>query len=89
MVAMPPPDASPPAARDADWEAQVRVVLVPHPRLSAAQRQAIARDYGMRDGRVFDFVKNETPAHMRDKSLISRFFRGVGPKQTIMDDGSN
>jgi len=42
--------------------------------------------YGMRDGRVFDFVKNETPAHLRDKSFISRFFRGVGPKQKIVDD---
>lgn len=42
--------------------------------------------YGMRDGRVFDFVKNETPAHMRDKSFISRFFRGVGPKQKILDE---
>ncbi|MDX2157879.1 MAG: outer membrane protein assembly factor BamE [Hyphomicrobiaceae bacterium] len=43
-------------------------------------------NYGMRDGRVFDYVKNETPAHMRDKSFISRFFRGVGPKQKITDD---
>jgi len=42
--------------------------------------------YGMRDGRVFDFVKKETPAHMRDKSFVSRFFRGVGPKQKILDD---
>lgn len=41
--------------------------------------------YGMKDGRVFDFVKNETPAHMRDKSLISKFFRGVGAKQKIFD----
>ncbi len=43
-------------------------------------------NYGMRDGRVFDYVKNETPAHMRDKSFISRFFRGVGPKQRLTDD---
>lgn len=42
--------------------------------------------YGMRDGRVFDFVKNETPAHMRDKSFVARFFRGVGPKQKIVDE---
>jgi outer membrane protein assembly factor BamE (lipoprotein component of BamABCDE complex) len=42
--------------------------------------------YGMKDGRVFDFVKNETPAHMRDKNFISRFFRGVGPKQKLLDD---
>lgn len=43
-------------------------------------------NYGMRDGRVFDFVKNETPAHMRDKSFIAKFFRGIGPKQTIVDE---
>lgn len=42
--------------------------------------------YGMKDGRVFDFVKNETPAHLRDKSFISRFFRGVGPKQKLFDE---
>lgn len=43
-------------------------------------------NYGMRDGQVFDYVKHETPAHMRDKSFISKFFRGVGPKQKITDD---
>jgi outer membrane protein assembly factor BamE (lipoprotein component of BamABCDE complex) len=42
--------------------------------------------YGLRDGRVFDFVKNETPAHMRDKTFISKFFRGIGPKQKIVED---
>lgn len=42
--------------------------------------------YGIKDGRVFDFAKNETPAHLRDKSFISRFFRGVGPKQKIFDE---
>ena len=42
--------------------------------------------YGMKDGRVFDFVKNETPAHLRDKNFISRFFRGVGPKQKLLDE---
>lgn len=42
--------------------------------------------YGMKDGRVFDFVKNETPAHLRDKGFISRFFRGVGPKQKLFDE---
>jgi outer membrane protein assembly factor BamE (lipoprotein component of BamABCDE complex) len=42
--------------------------------------------YGLRDGRVFDFVKNETPAHMRDKTFIAKFFRGIGPKQKILED---
>lgn len=43
-------------------------------------------NYGMRDGIVFDYVKNETPAHLRDKSFISKFFRGVGPKQKLLDE---
>ena len=43
-------------------------------------------NYGMKDGRVFDFVKNETPAYMRDKTFISKFFRGIGPKQKLMDE---
>ncbi len=43
-------------------------------------------NYGMRDGQVFDYVKHETPAHMRDKSFISKFFRGVGPKQKLLDE---
>ncbi|MGD9802041.1 MAG: outer membrane protein assembly factor BamE [Hyphomicrobiaceae bacterium] len=45
--------------------------------------------YGMRDGRVFDFVKNETPAHMRDKSFIAKFFRGIGPKQSIVGNDND
>jgi hypothetical protein len=32
---------------------------------------------------VVDYNSRETLAHMRDKSLIARFFRGVGPKQKI------
>lgn len=43
-------------------------------------------NYGMRDGQVFDYVKHETPAHLRDKSFISKFFRGVGPKQKLLDE---
>jgi outer membrane protein assembly factor BamE (lipoprotein component of BamABCDE complex) len=43
-------------------------------------------NYGMKDGRVFDYVKNETPAYMRDKTFISRFFRGVGPKQKLFNE---
>ena len=43
-------------------------------------------NYGMKDGRVFDYVKKETPAYMRDKGFISKFFRGVGPKQKLFND---
>lgn len=43
-------------------------------------------NYGLKDGRVVDFANNETPAYLRDKSFISRFFRGVGPKQKVFSE---
>lgn len=42
--------------------------------------------YGMKDGRVFDYVKGETPAYMRDKGFIAKFFRGIGPKQKLFNE---
>lgn len=38
-------------------------------------------NYGMKDGKVFDFVKRETPAYSHDQGLIKELFRniGVGP----------
>jgi hypothetical protein len=35
---------------DAAWHTTLRLVLVPHPKLAAAYRRAIALDYGMLDG---------------------------------------
>ena len=64
-------------------EVDRKVLAVYFNRVGSVEKVA---QYGMKDGRVFDFVKNETPAHMRDKSFISRFFRGVGPKQKIFDE---
>ncbi|MFV0296532.1 MAG: outer membrane protein assembly factor BamE, partial [Hyphomicrobiaceae bacterium] len=43
-------------------------------------------NYGMKDGRVVDYAHNETPAYMRDKGFIQKFFRGIGPKQTLTND---
>jgi predicted DNA-binding transcriptional regulator YafY len=40
------------AAQDNDWQRQVEVIIAPDPRLSAAQQDVVARDYGMRDGRL-------------------------------------
>lgn len=64
-------------------EVDRKVVAVYFNRVGSVEKVA---HYGLRDGQVFDFAKNETPAHLRDKSFISRFFRGVGPKQKITDD---
>ena len=43
-------------------------------------------NYGLKDGKIVDFNGNETLGAMRDKNLISRFFRGVGPKTKIADE---
>mgnify|MGYP001095311371 CR=1 FL=1 len=43
------PGADP--AGDENWWNYFAVVLIPNPKLSKAQRQAIERDYGMKDGR--------------------------------------
>jgi outer membrane protein assembly factor BamE (lipoprotein component of BamABCDE complex) len=36
--------------------------------------------YGMKDGKIFDFVKRETPSHVRDQGLLKQIFRGIGQK---------
>lgn len=35
-------------------------------------------NYGMKDGKVFDFIKRETPAYSRDEGLIRSLFRNIG-----------
>jgi outer membrane protein assembly factor BamE (lipoprotein component of BamABCDE complex) len=37
--------------------------------------------YGLKDGRVFDYVKQETPNAARDESLLKALFRNLGTKQ--------
>lgn len=37
---------------DVGWATQVIIVLVPHPKLSSAQREVVTRDYGMRGGQL-------------------------------------
>ncbi len=38
-------------------------------------------NYGLKDGKVFDFIKRETPVYTRDQGLLKEIFRnlGVGP----------
>jgi outer membrane protein assembly factor BamE (lipoprotein component of BamABCDE complex) len=35
-------------------------------------------NYGMKDGKVFDFIKRETPAYSRDQGLVKEIFRNIG-----------
>jgi outer membrane protein assembly factor BamE (lipoprotein component of BamABCDE complex) len=37
--------------------------------------------YGLKDGKVFDYVKQETPTPARDESLLKALFRNLGTKQ--------
>ena len=44
-------------------------------------------NYGLKDGKVFDFISRETPAQGGDKTIISQIFRGIGKNQ-IADYGN-
>jgi hypothetical protein len=41
--------------------------------------------YGLKDGKVFDYVKNETPTHAKDEGLLKQLFRNLGVKQLGLD----
>ncbi len=40
-------------------------------------------NYGMKDGKVFDFVKRETPAYSRDQGLLKELFRDIGASPSL------
>ena len=35
--------------------------------------------YGRKDGKIFDYVKRETPSQSRDQGLIGQILKGIGP----------
>jgi outer membrane protein assembly factor BamE (lipoprotein component of BamABCDE complex) len=35
-------------------------------------------NYGLKDGKVFDFIKRETPTYSRDQGLLKELFRDIG-----------
>ena len=37
--------------------------------------------YGLKDGKVFDYVKQQTPTPARDEGLLKALFRNLGTKQ--------
>jgi len=41
--------------------------------------------YGLKDGKVFDYVKNETPSHTKDEGILKALFRNLGIKQLGLD----
>lgn len=36
--------------------------------------------YGLKDGKVFDYVKQETPSHTKDEGILKALFRNLGVK---------
>jgi len=41
--------------------------------------------YGLKDGKVFDYVKQETPSPSRDEGILKALFRNLGTKQLGLD----
>ncbi len=38
-------------------------------------------NYGLKDGKVFDFVSRQTPSHAREEGILKQLFRNLGVKQ--------
>jgi outer membrane protein assembly factor BamE (lipoprotein component of BamABCDE complex) len=66
----------------APTERDRRVVAVYFGQLGSVDRVA---QYGLKDGKVFDYVKNETPAHAKDEGILKSLFRNLGVKQLGLD----
>jgi outer membrane protein assembly factor BamE (lipoprotein component of BamABCDE complex) len=41
--------------------------------------------YGLKDGKVFDYVKRETTTHAKDEGILKQLFRNLGTKQLGLD----
>lgn len=41
--------------------------------------------YGLKDGKVFDYIKQETPSHAKDEGVLKALFRNLGVKQLGLD----
>ena len=45
-------------------------------------------NYGLKDGKVFDFISRSTPAPgAKDEGILKSLFRGLGKKTNIFGDG--
>ena len=42
--------------------------------------------YGLKDGKVFDYVKQKTPTPSRDEGILKALFRNLGTKQLGLDN---
>ena len=45
-------------------------------------------NYGLKDGKVFDYISRKTPAPgAKDEGVLKQLFRGLGKKTNIFGDG--
>ena len=61
-------------------EVDRKVVAVYFNQLETVDRIA---HYGMRDGKVFDFINRKTGTHANDENILKALFRNLGKKQGI------
>jgi outer membrane protein assembly factor BamE (lipoprotein component of BamABCDE complex) len=60
-----------------------KVLAVYFSPLGAVDRVA---QYGLKDGKVFDYVKQQTPTVSRDEGILKALFRNLGTKQLGLDN---
>jgi len=61
-------------------EVERKVIAVYFNQLESVEKIA---QYGMRDGKVFDFIDRKTPTNARDEGILKALFRNLGKKQGI------
>ena len=51
----------------------------------APQVETVSRvaHYGLKDGKVFDFISRETPSHGQEANLLKQLFRNLGPNTNV------
>jgi outer membrane protein assembly factor BamE (lipoprotein component of BamABCDE complex) len=40
-------------------------------------------NYGLQDGKIFDFIKRETPVYSRDQGMLKELFRNIGATPSL------
>ena len=60
-----------------------RVVAVYFDDVGTVQNVA---NYGLKDGKVFNYISRETPSYANDEGLIKQLFRNIGSKPNLGGD---
>lgn len=65
-------------------EVDRRVIAIYFDQIGSVEKVA---NYGLKDGKIFDYIARTTPTAMPDKGLLGQLFRGVGKKQLAPSSG--